>query len=74
MNPEDKNVTLADLNRSILGIKELIEDRTALLQSMFKEDLYNDFLMQEARQSGAVGVTGMDPTGDGVIDLSLILI
>ena len=66
MTAEEPKVTLADLYKAILSIKDLIEDREALLQSMFKEDLYKDFLMQEAQQSGAVGVNSMDPTGDAI--------
>ena len=66
MTEEEPKVTLADLYKAILSIKDLIEDREALLQAMFKEDLYNDFLMQEAQQSGAVGVNSMDPTGDAI--------
>ena len=60
---EDQNVTLADLNRSIESIRELIEDRDALLRSMFKEDIYNDFLMQEQEQSDPMiaAMEGGDP-------------
>ncbi len=48
---DDQKITLAHLYKAILNIKELIEDRDALLQSMFKEDLYADFLMREQAQS-----------------------
>ena len=65
MNPDltDPKVTLADLYKSIESIRELIEDRDALLRSMFKEDLYNDFLMQEAQQSAPMiaAMEGGDP-------------
>ena len=51
----------------------MVDQRTTLLNSMFKEDLYNDFLMQEAMQGGmgGAGIDNVAPIGMGMPDLSI---
>ena len=50
---EEKKITLWDINEQLKGIKQLIEDRTAMLSLMFKQDQYEDFLMAEKAQTDA---------------------
>ena len=65
--------TIEDLNTNIGGIKNLIEDRNKLMNFMFKEDRYNDFLLAEKLQSmGDVGGLKVQPISGRGMDLSPI--
>tara|TARA_B100000686_G_C16805388_1_gene989760 strand:+ start:197 stop:1546 length:1350 start_codon:yes stop_codon:yes gene_type:complete len=65
--------TIEDLNANIGGIKNLIEDRNKLMDFMFKEDQYNDFLLAEKLQSmGDVGGLKVQPISGSGMDLSPI--
>ena len=55
---DDKYIGIEVLTNVLSGVTEMIDQRTALLNSMFKEDLYNDFLIAEAMQGG-MGGAGM---------------
>ena len=56
---EDRHIGIATLANTVDNMTELLEDRNKLLNSMFKEDVYNDFLMEESAQGGAGGA-GID--------------
>ena len=56
---EDRHIGISTLANTVDNMTELLEDRNKLLQSMFKEDVYNDFLMEESAQGGAGGA-GID--------------
>ena len=70
---DDKYIGIEVLTNVLSGVTEMIDQRTALLNSMFKEDLYNDFLMQEAMQGGmgGAGIDNVAPVNTGMNDLSL---
>ena len=71
---DDKYIGIEVLTNVLSNVTEMIDQRTALLNSMFKEDLYNDFLMQEAMQGGmgGAGIDNVSPAGGlGMPDLSL---
>ena len=70
---DDKYIGIEVLTNVLSGVTEMIDQRTALLNSMFKEDLYNDFLMAEAMQGGmgGAGVDNVAPIGMGMPDLSI---
>ena len=71
---DDKYIGIEVLTNVLSNVTEMIDQRTALLNSMFKEDLYNDFLMQEAMQGGmgGAGIDNVSPVGGlGMPDLSL---
>ena len=61
----EKEVSLAHIYKCLLNIKELIENREALLESMFKEDLYQDFLMREQEQSAPM-IAAMEGGGPDI--------
>ena len=56
---DDKYIGIEVLANSVNNMTEMINDRNALLNSMYKEDLYDDFLMSEAMQGG-MGGAGID--------------
>ena len=56
---EDRHIGISTLANTVDNMTELLEDRNKLLQSMFKEDVYKDFLMEESAQGGAGGA-GID--------------
>ena len=71
---DDKYIGIEVLTNVLSNVTEMVDQRTALLNSMFKEDLYNDFLMQEAMQGGmgGAGIDNVSPVGGlGMPDLSL---
>ena len=70
---DDKYIGIEVLTNVLNNVIEMVDQRTALLNSMFKEDLYNDFLMMEAMQGGmgGAGVDNVAPVGGGMNDLSL---
>ena len=71
---DDKYIGIEVLSNTVNSMTEMIDDRNGLLNSMFKKDVYNDFLMSEAAQGG-VGGAGVDnqaisSMGGGAPDLS----
>ena len=56
---DDKYIGIEVLSQSVNSMTEMIKDRNALLNSMYKKDVYNDFLMSEAAQGGTGGA-GVD--------------
>ena len=56
---DDKYIGIEVLSQSVNSMTEMIKDRNALLISMYKKDVYNDFLMSEAAQGGTGGA-GVD--------------
>ena len=70
---DDKYIGIEVLTNVLNNVIEMVDQRTALLNSMFKEDLYNDFLMMEAMQGGmgGAGVDNVAPVNTGMNDLSL---
>ena len=63
---EEKDIGLEVLTEQVVNMTGLIKNRNNLLQAMFKSDLEQDFLMQEAAQggTGGAGVEGsVSPTG-----------
>ena len=71
---DDKYIGIEVLANTVNSMTEMIDDRNGLLNSMFKKDVYNDFLMSEAAQGG-VGGAGVDneaisSMGGGAPDLS----
>ena len=63
---EEKDIGLEVLTEQVVNMTGLIKNRNNLLQAMFKSDLEQDFLMQEAAQggTGGAGVDGsVSPTG-----------
>ena len=49
---DDKYIGIENLSHTVNSMTALLDDRNALLNSMFKKDVYNDFLMDEASQGG----------------------
>ena len=70
---DDKYIGIEVLTNVLSGVTDMVDQRTTLLNSMFKEDLYNDFLMAEAMQGGmgGAGIDNVSPVGMGMPDLSL---
>ena len=70
---DDKYIGIEVLTDVLSHVTEMVDQRTTLLNSMFKEDLYNDFLMQEAMQGGmgGAGIDNVAPIGMGMPDLSI---
>ena len=70
---DDKYIGIEVLTDVLRNVTEMVDQRTTLLNSMFKEDLYNDFLMAEAMQGGmgGAGVDNVAPIGMGMPDLSI---
>ena len=70
---DDKYIGIEVLTNVLSGVTDMVDQRTTLLNSMFKEDLYNDFLMQEAMQGGmgGAGIDNVAPIGMGMPDLSI---
>ena len=70
---DDKYIGIEVLTDVLSGVTDMVDQRTTLLNSMFKEDLYNDFLMQEAMQGGmgGAGIDNVAPIGMGMPDLSI---
>ena len=70
---DDKYIGIEVLTNVLSNVTEMVDQRTTLLNSMFKEDLYNDFLMQEAMQGGmgGAGIDNVAPVGMGMPDLSI---
>ena len=71
---DDKYIGIEVLANTVNSMTEMIDDRNGLLNSMFKKDVYNDFLMSETAQGG-VGGAGVDneaisSMGGGAPDLS----
>ena len=71
---DDRYIGIEVLANTVNNMTEMIDDRNGLLNSMFKKDVYNDFLMSEAAQGG-VGGAGVDneaisSMGGGAPDLS----
>ena len=63
--------TIEDLNTNIGGLKNLIDDRNKLMDFMFKEDQYNDFLLAEKLQDmGDTGGLKVQPIKGNSLDLS----
>lgn len=56
---DDKYIGIEVLSQSVNSMTEMIKDRNALLNAMYKKDVYNDFLMSEAAQGGTGGA-GVD--------------
>ena len=56
---DDKYIGIDVLSNTVNSMTEMIKDRNALLNSMYKKDVYNDFLMSEAAQGGTGGA-GVD--------------
>ena len=63
---DDKYIGIEVLTDVLSHVTEMVDQRTTLLNSMFKEDLYNDFLMQEAMQGGmgGAGIDNVSPVGN----------
>ena len=70
---DDKYIGIEVLTNVLSNVTEMVDQRTELLNSMFKEDLYNDFLMKEAMQGGmgGAGIDNVAPVGMGMPDLSI---
>ena len=70
---DDKYIGIEVLTDVLSNVTEMVDQRTTLLNSMFKEDLYNDFLMQEAMQGGmgGAGIDNVAPIAMGMPDLSV---
>ena len=70
---DDKYIGIENLSHSVNSMTALLDDRNALLNSMFKKDVYNDFLMDEASQggTGGAGVDNVSAVGGGVPNLSV---
>ena len=68
---DDKYIGIEVLTDVLSNVTEMVDQRTTLLNSMFKEDLYNDFLMQEAMQGGmgGAGIDNVSPIAMGMADL-----
>ena len=56
---DDKYIGIEVLSNTVNSMTEMIDNRNTLLNSMFKKDVYNDFLMSEAAQGGTGGA-GVD--------------
>ena len=64
---------LENLDENIGGLKGLLEDRNKLLNAMFREDQYDDFLLAEKLQSmGDTAGLNVQPVKAGSLDLSPI--
>ena len=70
---DDKYIGIENLSHTVNSMTALLDDRNALLNSMFKKDVYNDFLMDEASQggTGGAGVDNVSAVGGGVPNLSV---
>ena len=70
---DDKYIGIENLSHTVNSMTALLDDRNALLNSMFKKDVYNDFLMDEAAQggTGGAGVDNVSAVGGGVPNLSV---
>ena len=70
---DDKYIGIEVLTDVLSNVTEMVDQRTTLLNSMFKEDLYNDFLMQEAFHGGmgGAGIDNVAPIAMGMPDLSV---
>jgi len=70
---DDKYIGIENLSHTVNSMTALLDDRNALLNSMFKKDLYNDFLMDEASQggTGGAGVDNVSAVGGGAPNLSV---
>ena len=68
---DDKYIGIEVLNNAVQGVTGMVENRNDLLQSMFKSDLRDDFLMKESAQGGmgGAGVDSIAPMGMGMMDL-----
>ena len=71
---DDKYIGIEVLANTVNSMTEMIDDRNGLLNSMFKKDVYNDFLMSA---QGGVGGAGVDneaisSMGGGAPDLSTL--
>ena len=63
---EEKDIGLEVLTEQVVNMTGLIGNRNNLLKAMFKNDLEQDFLMQEAAQGGTGGAgvdNSVSPTG-----------
>ena len=70
---DDKYIGIEVLSQSVNSMTEMIKDRNALLNSMYKKDVYDDFLMSEAAQggTGGAGVEGaISAIGGGAPNLT----
>ena len=68
---EEKDIGMEVLTDQVVNMTKLIKDRNRLLKTMFKADLEDDFLMEEAAQGGTGGAgveSSVSPTG-GVLSL-----
>ena len=70
---DDKYIGIENLSHTVNSMTALLDDRNSLLNSMFKKDVYNDFLMDEAAQggTGGAGVDNVSAVGGGVPNLSV---
>ena len=70
---DDKYIGIENLSHTVNSMTALLDDRNSLLNSMFKKDVYNDFLMDEASQggTGGAGVDNVSAVGGGVPNLSV---
>ena len=70
---DDKYIGIENLSNTVNSMTALLNDRNSLLNSMFKKDVYNDFLMDEAAQggTGGAGVDNVSAVGGGVPNLSV---
>lgn len=68
---DDKYIGIEVLNNAVQGVTGMVENRNDLLQSMFKSDLRDDFLMKESAQGGmgGAGIDSVAPMGMGMMDL-----
>ena len=63
---EEKDIGMEVLTDQVVNMTKLIKDRNRLLKTMFKADLEDDFLMEEAAQGGTGGAgveSSVSPTG-----------
>ena len=70
---DDKYIGIENLSHTVNSMTALLDDRNSLLNSMFKKDVYNDFLMDEASQggTGGAGVDNVSAVGGGAPNLSV---
>ena len=63
---EEKDIGMEVLTDQVVNMTKLIKDRNRLLKTMFKADLEDDFLLEEAAQGGTGGAgveSSVSPTG-----------
>ena len=62
---DDKYVGLVDVTKALQDVKRLIERRETLLEMMFRDDRYQDFLQKEDQQEEVAGEDDSEVSAPG---------